>query len=78
MKYLFGDKVDDAHKHPMETEDDHGADGDIECDFGLESIRTTSQMDDGNDGKEANYEVEYDMNDKMVLFDVPIKENKTQ
>ena len=62
----------------METEDDHGADGDIDDDLGSESICAAPQVDDGEDGKETYDEVESDVNDDVALVDMPIEEDEAQ
>ena len=35
-------------------------------------------MDDGEDGKETNDEIEGDMNDDVTLIDMPIEEDKAK
>ena len=38
MKRLLYDEVDNAHEYPVETENDHRADGDIDNDLGFEFV----------------------------------------
>ena len=78
MKHLFYDEVNDAHEHPVETEDDHGADGDIDDDLGFESICAAPEVDDGEDGEETNNEIEGDVDDDITLIDMPIEEDEAQ
>ena len=47
MKRLLNDEVEDSDEHPVEAEDDHGADGDIDNDLGFESICAAPEVDDG-------------------------------
>ena len=62
----------------METEDDHGADGNVDNDLGFESVCATPEVDDGEDGKETNDEIEGDVNEDVTLIDMPIKEDEAQ
>ena len=78
MKWLLNYEVNDAHEHSVETEDNHSADGDIDNDLGSESVCATPKVDDGEDGKETNDEIEGDMNEDVTLIDMPIKENEAQ
>lgn len=78
MKRLLNDVVNDAHKHSVETEDDHGADGNIDNDLGYDLVSAAPEVDDGKDGKETNDEVEGDVNDDVTLIDMPIEKGETK
>lgn len=75
MKFFLDDEVDYAHEHSVETEDGHGADGDIDDDLGFESVSAAPQVDDVEDGEETNNEVESDVNDCITLIDMPMEKN---
>ena len=78
MKHLFYDEVNDAHEYSVETEDDHGTNGDIDNDLGFELVNAAPEVDDGEDGKETNDEIEGDVNEDVTLIDMPIKEDEAQ
>lgn len=40
MNHFLNDKVDNTDKHPMEAEDDHCTNGDIDDDLGFDFICT--------------------------------------
>ena len=57
MKRLFNDEVEDSDEHPVETEDDHGTNGDIDNDLGFELVSAAPEVNDGEDGEETNDEI---------------------
>ena len=57
MIRFLNEKVDDAHEHPVEPEDDHRADRDINDELGSESVCATPEVGDGEDGEETNDEI---------------------
>jgi hypothetical protein len=61
VKCFFHTIIDDTYEYPVETEDDHGADGDIKDDFGSEFVCAAPEVDNGKDGEETNNEIECDM-----------------
>lgn len=61
----------------MEAEYHHGADGDIDNELGFESVSAAPEVDDGEDGKETNDEIEGDVNEDITFIDMPIKEDVT-
>ena len=75
---FLNDEVNDTHEHSVETEDGHGADGDVDDDLGFESVCATPKVDNGEDGEETNNEVEGDVNDCITLIDMPIEEDETK
>ena len=62
----------------METEDDHGTDGDIDNDLGSNLVSAAPEVDDGDDREETNNEIEGDMNDDVTLINMPIKEDEAK
>ncbi len=78
LKRLFYDEVDDTHEHSVETEDNHGANGDIDDDLGFESVCAVPEVGDGEDGEETNDEIEGDMNEDVTLIDMPIEEDEAK
>lgn len=57
MKRSLNHEIDDAYEHSVKTEDDHGANGDIDNDLGYESVCATPEVDDGEDGEETYDEI---------------------
>ena len=62
----------------MEAEDDHGTNGDIDNDLGFELVSAAPEVDDGEDGEETHDEIEGDMNDDIILVDMPIEEHEAK
>ena len=76
VKRPFYDEVDDAHEHPMETENDHGADGDIDNNSESDLVSAAPEVDDGDDREETDDEIEGDVNDDVTFINVPIEEDE--
>ena len=62
----------------MEAEYHHGADGDIDDDFGFDLVSAAPKVDDGEDGEETNNEIKGDMSDDVTLIDMPIEEDEAK
>lgn len=62
----------------METEDDHGTDGDIDNGSGSNLVSAAPEVDDGEDGKETNDEIEGDVNDDVTLIEMPKEKDEAK
>ena len=78
MNHFFNGKVNDTDNHPVEAEDHHGADGDIDDDLGFELVSAAPKVDDGEDWEETNNEIEGDVDDDITLIDMPIEEDEAK
>ena len=62
----------------METEDNHGADGDIDNNLGFNLVCAVPEVYDGEDRKETNNEIEGDVNEDVTFIDMPIEEDEAK
>lgn len=66
-------EVDDAYHHAVETEDEHGADGDIGDEATSEGVECFRKVDEDDYGYQVHHIVKGDVKRKNSFIDMPIE-----
>ena len=75
MEILFDNKINNADKDAMESEDEHRADRNNRNEADFDAVETSAEMYDAQNRKEIDHVKEGDVQDKSLFVDMPVEED---